>query len=108
MGKLVDTHHRLVTIRGFITAQKLSSALAYGLFVALFFSNTLLRSAAHGSNAKGPIWALFVGIVVNGVVLKLATVGVQVTPLPKSATERALDNMRLGQHRERLGYNHWT
>lgn len=83
----MDSHTRLLTLRTFIVIQKLSTALAYALYIVTFFHKDLLAAASSGSNATGPVWAIFTGIMLSGVALKLATVGVQVRkcPLPSCA-----------------------
>ncbi|PBK68721.1 hypothetical protein ARMSODRAFT_1019322 [Armillaria solidipes] len=58
MGHLVDNQHRLRILQ-----------------LAIFFQ----KIATASKNARGPIWALFTAIVLFGIVVKLATVCIQIS-----------------------------
>ncbi len=78
MGHLVDNQHRLRILRLAIFFQKIATASAYAAFTAIFFIDKFLEAGSQGKNAQGPIWALFTAIVLSGIVVKLATVCIQV------------------------------
>lgn len=79
MGHLVDTQHRLRILQLAIFFQKIATASAYAAFVAIFFIDKLLEAGSQGKNAQGPIWVLFTAIVLFGIVVKLATVCIQIS-----------------------------
>ncbi len=78
MGYLVDNQHRLRILQLAIFFQKIATASAYAAFTAIFFIDKFLEAGSQGKNAQGPIWALFTVIVLSGIVIKLATVCIQV------------------------------
>ncbi|KAK0458031.1 iron transporter [Desarmillaria tabescens] len=79
MGHLVDKRHRLRILQLAIFFQKVATASAYAAFTAIFFIDKLLEAGSQGKNAEGPIWALFIAIVLSGMVIKLATVCIQIS-----------------------------
>lgn len=79
MGHLVGTQHRLRILQLAIFFQKIATASAYAAFVAIFFIDKLLEAGSQGKNAQGPIWVLFTAIVLFGIVVKLATVCIQIS-----------------------------
>ncbi|SJK98822.1 uncharacterized protein ARMOST_02091 [Armillaria ostoyae] len=79
MGHLVDNQHRLRILQLAIFFQKIATASAYAAFTAIFFIDKLLEAGSQGKNARGPIWALFTAIVLFGVIVKLATVCIQIS-----------------------------
>ncbi|KAK0237652.1 iron transporter [Armillaria nabsnona] len=78
MGYLVDNQHRLRILQLAIFFQKIATASAYAAFTAIFFIDKFLEAGSQGKNAQGPIWALFTVIVLSGIVIKLATVCIQI------------------------------
>ncbi|PBK90192.1 hypothetical protein ARMGADRAFT_1054515 [Armillaria gallica] len=79
MGHLVDNQHRLHILQLAIFFQKIATASAYAAFTAIFFIDKFLEAGSQGRNAQGPIWALFTAIVLSGIVVKLATVCIQIS-----------------------------
>ncbi|KAK0203400.1 iron transporter [Desarmillaria ectypa] len=79
MGHLVDKQHRLRILQLAIFFQKLATASVYATFTAIFFIDNVLEAGSRGKNAQGPIWALFTAIVLFGIVIKLATVCIQIS-----------------------------
>lgn len=79
MGHLVDKQHRLHILQLAIFFQKVATAGAYAAFTAVFYIDKLLEAGSQGKNAQGPIWALFTAIVVSGIIIKLATVCIQIS-----------------------------
>ncbi|KAK0452654.1 iron transporter [Armillaria borealis] len=78
-GHLVDNRHRLRILQLAIFFQKIATASAYAAFTAIFFIDKLLEAGSQGKNAQGPIWTLFTAIVLFGIVVKLATVCIQIS-----------------------------
>ncbi|KAK0474207.1 iron transporter [Armillaria novae-zelandiae] len=79
MGYLVDNQHRLRILQLAIFFQKIATATAYAAFTAIFFIDKFLEAGSQGQKAQGPIWALFTAIVLSGIIIKLATVCIQIS-----------------------------
>lgn len=82
IGSLVDKYSRIRTVRTAIVAQKISAAIGYALFLVLFlrYKSDAADDASQTSViGKVRVWALFSSISFAGCLLKLATVGMNVS-----------------------------
>ncbi|KAH7915225.1 iron transporter [Hygrophoropsis aurantiaca] len=69
VGTLIDKHNRLTIVRCATLGQKLTCGISYALFLMCF-----LTPLGRIGGLSGPLIAVFIGMVLCGAILKVATV----------------------------------